>query len=115
MKLIEVAFFTRDVIAMTDFYHHLLDIKPIAQSDNMAIFAIGETKIFIHSEYTPKDGELSPENHYAFLVDDIDDACNKLIQQGLLIETPPQEFYWGRSAYLRDPDGHQIEITQKDK
>ncbi len=21
-------------------------------------------------------------------------------------------FYWGRSAYLRDPNGHQIEIMQ---
>jgi hypothetical protein len=30
------------------------------------------------------------------------------------LEIHPKDFYWGRSAYLRDPDGRRIEITQKD-
>jgi len=24
----------------------------------------------------------------------------------------PKDYYWGRSAYLRDPDGHLVEITK---
>jgi predicted enzyme related to lactoylglutathione lyase len=24
----------------------------------------------------------------------------------------PKDFYWGRSAYLRDPDGRAVELTQ---
>ena len=27
-----------------------------------------------------------------------------------LVEIPPQEYYWGYSAYLRDPDGQMIEL-----
>jgi hypothetical protein len=27
------------------------------------------------------------------------------------MEVSPKDYYWGRSAYLRDPDGQLIEIT----
>lgn len=73
----------------------------------------GETKIFIHKTYQPSEGELPPENHTAFAVENVDAMCNTLIQQGLTLEVPPKDYYWGRSAYLRDPDGHLIEITTK--
>jgi predicted enzyme related to lactoylglutathione lyase len=48
----------------------------------------------------------------AFTVQDVDQACAQLVEQGLMLEIAPQDFYCGRSAYLRDPDGHQIEIIQ---
>ena len=35
------------------------------------------------------------------------------MKQGLAIEIPPKDDYWGRSAYLRDADGHQAEITKQ--
>lgn len=114
MKLAEVAFFTDHVESMTDFYRRLLGIEPVARSETMAIFFSEETKIFIHYRYTPQNGELPPENHHAFLVEDVDVICKQLTEQGLMFEIPPKDFYWGRSAYLRDPDGHQIEITQKE-
>jgi len=25
----------------------------------------------------------------------------------------PKEFYWGRSAYVRDPDGRLVELTKE--
>jgi catechol 2,3-dioxygenase-like lactoylglutathione lyase family enzyme len=115
MQLAEIAFFTDDVPRMTDFYRRLLSVEPVASSETMAIFFAGETKIFIHYKYAPKNGELPPENHHAFKVENIDSVCNKLMAQGLILEISPQDFYWGRSAYLRDPDGHQIEITQMEK
>jgi catechol 2,3-dioxygenase-like lactoylglutathione lyase family enzyme len=112
VKLAEVAFFTDQVGPMTDFYRRLLGMQPVAFSETMAIFVVNETKLFIHYRYNPGDGELAPENHHAFAVPDVDRACEQLVQQGLSLEISPQDFYWGRSAYLRDPDGHQIEITQ---
>jgi catechol 2,3-dioxygenase-like lactoylglutathione lyase family enzyme len=115
MQLTEIAFFTDNVSGMTDFYRRLLSVEPVASSETMAIFFTGETKIFIHYKYAPKDGELPPENHHAFKVEDVDTVCNQLLGQGLMLEVPPQDFYWGRSAYLRDPDGHQIELTQMEK
>jgi catechol 2,3-dioxygenase-like lactoylglutathione lyase family enzyme len=115
MKLAEIAFFTDNVSRMTDFYRRLFGVEPVASSENMAIFFAGETKIFIHYKYAPKNGELPPENHHAFKVENVDMVCKELIGQGLILEIPPQDFYWGRSAYLRDPDGHQIELTQMEK
>lgn len=49
----------------------------------------------------------------AFFRDDVDAACQVLIEHGLTFEAPPQDYYWGRSAYLRDPDGHLVEITNE--
>lgn len=111
MKLIELAYFTEDVQGLENFYRTLLGNEPVARSEDMAIFMNGETKIFIHRKYPASEGELPPENHTAFAVDDVDATCAALVQQGLTLEVAPQDYYWGRSAYLRDPDGHLIEIT----
>jgi catechol 2,3-dioxygenase-like lactoylglutathione lyase family enzyme len=115
MKLIELAYFTENVQAMADFYRTLFGAEPVAQSDDMAIFMFGETKIFIHKSYPPSEGDLPARDHVAFAVEDVDAACASLTQAGLTLEIPPKDYYWGRSAYLRDPDGHQIEITAAKK
>lgn len=112
MKLTEIAFFTDDVAGMVSFYKRLLDTDPVAQSDGMAILMLGQTKLFIHRNYTPEEGELPPENHFAFSVEDVDAACQDLQCEGLEIEVAPKTYYWGRSAYLRDPDGHLIELIE---
>ena len=110
MKLHELAYFTDNVQEMTNFYRRLLGTDTVAQSDDMAIFMSGGTKIFIHRKYPPSEGDLPANNHIAFAVEDVDAACETLTQQGLTLDVPPKEYYWGRSAYLRDPDGHQVEI-----
>ena len=115
MKLAEIAFFTEAVPQMTNFYRRLLGVDPVASSETLSIFFTDETKIFIHYRYAPKNGELPPEDHHAFTVEDVDRACEQVMERGLMLEIPPQDFYWGRSAYLRDPDGHQIELTQMEK
>ena len=115
MKLHELAYFTDNIKGMSGFYRGLLGSEPVAQSDDMAIFMSGHTKIFIHRNYPPAEGGLPPNNHIAFAVEDVDAACAALTQQGLKIEIPPKDHYWGRSAYLRDPDGHQVEITRDTK
>lgn len=111
MILIELAYFTNDVTGMTDFYRTILGSEPLAKSDDMAIFMTSGTKIFIHHTYQAIEGELPPENHVAFQVEDVDEACKALTKQGLKLVFPPKDYYWGRSAYLRNPDGHLIEIT----
>lgn len=97
---------------MAAFYRQLLGADPVAQSDGMAIFMVGQTKIFIHKTYSPKDDELPPENHWAFSVPDVDLACAELQAKGISIEIEPHDYYWGRSAYLRDPDRHLLELNQ---
>lgn len=111
-RLVELAYFTDDVASMRHFYQRLLGAEPVASSDGMAIFMVGDTKIFIHRSYRPDEGELPPENHIALAVPDLDAACDELQARGVALEVPPADYYWGRSAYLRDPDGHLIELSQ---
>jgi len=91
MELTEVALFTNDVAEMRTFYRRLLNAEPIAESAGMAIFAVGRTRILIHQTHVPTDGELPPENHIAFAVPDVDAASERLTQQGLTVEIPPND------------------------
>jgi len=111
MKLTEIAKFTNNVAGMFAFYRRLLGTEPVAESPDMAIFMSAETKIFIHKLYRQGADDLPPENHIAFTVDDVDKTCAVLQSQGLTVDTPPKDYYWGRFAYLHDPDGQLIEIT----
>lgn len=111
MKLIEIARFTEDVESMADFYMRLLDLEPQVLAGDMAIFEVAGVKLFIHKVYTPAEADLPPEDHLAFAVQDVDATCDALLARGLILETPPRD-YWARSAYLRDPDSRLIEITQ---
>jgi catechol 2,3-dioxygenase-like lactoylglutathione lyase family enzyme len=94
------------------FYRHLLGADPIAQSEGMAIFMAGPIKILIHQSSPAGARDVPTEDHVAFGVEDVDTACQALHEQGLSVEMEPRTYYWGRSAYLRDPDGHLIELNQ---
>jgi catechol 2,3-dioxygenase-like lactoylglutathione lyase family enzyme len=52
------------------------------------------------------------EDHYALVVDDLRASCNALRARGLDLLVEPQGYPWGRSAYLRDPDGRLVELAQ---
>lgn len=113
MELTEVAFFTDNVTKMTEFYQKFLGKAPDYSSQNMTMFTVGGVTILIHARYTPAGDDLPPDNHFAFKVGDVDSICHQLAEQGLSLEHPPRDYDWGRSAYLRDPDGQLIELAQE--
>lgn len=94
----ELAYFTDNVQAMTEFYKNLLGQDPTHADDNMAIFMVGQTKLFIHKNYDASENELPPENHLAFGVANLDETCESLKQKSLALEEEPKEYYWGKSA-----------------
>jgi catechol 2,3-dioxygenase-like lactoylglutathione lyase family enzyme len=48
-----------------------------------------------------------------FKVDDVDGAYGELIDRGATPVVPPTDRPWGqRTAYIRDPDGHLVELAQ---
>ncbi len=48
--------------------------------------------------------------HLAYLVDDIYDLCQRLMDAGVVINRPPRD---GHMAFVRSPDGISIELLQK--
>ena len=53
------------------------------------------------------------EDHVAFGVAELDATSDALRAQGIELLVEPRDYPWGRSAYLRDPDGRLVELSQK--
>jgi len=112
-QLVEVALFTDDVDAARRFYERLLGGPPEAEWPGGAIFAAGSVKLLVHERSPQTERGWPPdEDHVAFAVADVDSACDELRALGLALLVQPRDFSWGRSAYLRDPDGRLVELVQ---
>jgi lactoylglutathione lyase len=57
----------------------------------------------------------APGFELGFKVPSCDAAFEHLIEAGVEAAVPPTDRPWGqRTAYVRDPDGHLIELAQDD-
>jgi lactoylglutathione lyase len=55
----------------------------------------------------------APGFELGFKVDDCDAAYDELVSAGATPAVAPMERPWGqRTAYVRDPDGHLVELAQ---
>jgi predicted enzyme related to lactoylglutathione lyase len=111
-EIVEVALFTEAVEAGVAFYRLLLDSEPTAEWTGGATFAAGGATVLIHDRGVDADGEPPNEDHVAVAVTDLDATCERLQVRGIVLLVEPRDFPWGRSAYLRDPDGRLVELTQ---
>jgi catechol 2,3-dioxygenase-like lactoylglutathione lyase family enzyme len=109
--LVEIALFTDDVAATTAFYRALVGTDPVSEWPGGAIFAVGCARILVH-ERAAGIGDGPPnEDHVALGVVDVHAACAALRAGGHAVVVEPRAYAWGRSAYLRDPDGRLVELT----
>lgn len=109
----EIALFTDDVEATAAFYRALLGSEPVAAWTGGAIFAAGEAKLLVHGRSAALEGGPPNDDHFAIGVADVDDACHRLRTRGLSLLVEARDYPWGRSAYLRDPDGRLVELAQE--
>ena len=109
---VEIALFTDDVAAVRRFYELLLGGAPEAEWPGGAIFAAGDLKVLVHERGEPMAGGPANEDHVAVGAPDVDGACDELRAEGLELLAEPRDYPWGRSAYLRDPDGRMVELSQ---
>ena len=107
-RIAEVALFTDDVGALTAFYEQLLGRSPDSRSDSHASFELAGTTLFIHVRGEVEHDGAPNADHVAFALDQ-DAAAERARSSGVDV-VGPKEFYWGRSAYLRDPDGRAVEL-----
>jgi catechol-2,3-dioxygenase len=107
-RIAEVALFTDDVSGLAAFYERVLGRPPDSSSDSHASFELAGTTLFIHVR-----GDRGPDgapnaDHVAFALDQ--DAAAERAQSAGVDVVGPKDFYWGRSAYLPDPDGRTVEL-----
>jgi catechol 2,3-dioxygenase-like lactoylglutathione lyase family enzyme len=110
--LVEIALFTDDVESAKAFYGRLLGASPEAEWPGGAIYAGGGAKLLVHERAGAPEGGPPNEDHFALGVADLDAAAAALAEQGVAFLVEPREYPWGRSAYLRDPDGRLVELSQ---
>lgn len=111
-KLVEIALFTNKVDQTVEFYRDLLDSEPEYRGANMAIFDVSGVKLLIHEKGEAAAGMPPNEDHFAFGVQDLDASASAASLKGLQLELAPELYDWGRSAYLRDPGGRLIELSE---
>ena len=112
-RLAEIALFTADVPRLIEFYERVLGAQPRSRSESHAYFEVGETTILIH---LVTDDELPHDapggDHVAFAVAAQDSLSDELRDSGHDV-IGPKVYDWGRSAYVRDPDGRIVELVQE--
>ena len=109
-RLTELALFTSDVAGVTGFYERVLGIAPAEQSERHAVFQLGELVLRIHVAVEPEPGDPPAEDHVAFTVEGVDGRTATLAATGVSVDGP-RDLPWGRSAYVRDPDGRLVELA----
>ncbi len=110
--VVEIALFTDDVEAAKRFYVRLLSTPPETEWPGGAIFGAGGTKLLVHERSATIADGLPNEDHFALGVPDLEAACQQLRAQGQVFLVEPGDYPWGRSAYLRDPDGRLVELSE---
>ncbi len=109
---IEIARFTSQVEVVTRFYTDVLGQPPDSAHAGLAVFTTDHFVLLIHA-LPEADPENPPsEDHIAFSSQSLDRDFHELSTRYDVI-APPKEYPWGRSAYLRDPDGRLIEMSQE--
>ena len=109
-RLTELALFTGDVDGVTAFYERVLGIAPAERSDRHAVFPLGEAVLRIHVAVEPVAGDPPADDHVAFTVAGLDEHVAALAGAGVTVDGP-RDLPWGRSAYVRDPDGRLVELA----
>lgn len=104
------------------FYGQVLGLRLGHRSEEYAQFATGSTRFGLYTRkamaetlgvaLTKPPGE-APAFEIGFKVPDVDRAFSELTALGASPAAPPTTRAWGqRTAYVRDPDGHLIELAQ---
>jgi lactoylglutathione lyase len=105
-----------------EFYTDTLGLKLGHRSGDYAQFDTGATRLALYTRnamattlgislHTPETN--APGFEIGFKVADVDAAVGELLARGATAAVPPTDRFWGqRTAYVKDPDGHLIELAQ---
>lgn len=117
-----VVLIVEDLDRALKFYTDVLGLRLGHRSGDYAQLATGATRLALFTrDAMAKTLGMSlqspslkaPGFEIAFKVPDVDGAFAELVEHGASPAMPPTTRPWGqRTAYVRDPDGHLIELAQ---
>jgi catechol 2,3-dioxygenase-like lactoylglutathione lyase family enzyme len=117
-----VVIIVEDLDRALAFYTRVLGLALGHRSGPFAQLATGATRICLYRRDAMQATlgyrigparDDSPGFELGFKVADVDAAYAELVEQGAVSATPPADRHWGqRTAYIKDPDGHLIELAQ---
>jgi catechol 2,3-dioxygenase-like lactoylglutathione lyase family enzyme len=104
------------------FYTDVLGLRLGHRSGDYAQLDTGTTRLALYTRKAMaktlgmslnQPAHDAPGFEIGFKVPDVEEAFSELVGRGALPVNPPTDRPWGqRTAYVRDPDGHLIELAQ---
>jgi len=104
------------------FYVDVIGLPLGHRSGPYAQLATGTTRVSLYERAAMAEtlgrrldapAPAAPGFELGFLVDDCDRAYDELVAAGADAAAPPTDRAWGqRTAYVRDPDGHLVELAE---
>ena len=120
MKYLHTMVRVKDLDASLDFYCAKLGLVELRRYDepkgrftNVFLAAPGDesAQVELTFNWDPEVyGGGRNFGHLAYEVEDIYDLCQRLMDEGVIINRPPRD---GRMAFVRSPDGISVELLQK--
>jgi len=114
-ELNHVALLVRDVEASSRFYREVIGLNSIPRpgfSFPGAWFRIGAQQELhlIKGEFDGAPDDSGRRDHFALRVADVDEAAKDLRDRGAGFRGPVHRADGARQIFLRDPDGHILEL-----
>ena len=120
MKYLHTMVRVSDLEASLDFYCNKLGLEEVRRKDVpqgrftlVFLAAPGDEDAQVELTYNWDPEEYTGGRnfgHLAYAVEDIYQACQRLLDGGVTINRPPRD---GRMAFVRSPDGISIELLQR--
>lgn len=118
-----VILIVEDLDRALEFYTGVLGIRLGHRSGKYAQLDTGTTRLALYTRTAMeetlgmslgKPAANAPGFEIGFKVPQVDVAFNELVARGAAPVVPPTDRFWGqRTAYVRDPDDHLIELAQE--
>lgn len=124
-RIVETALYVDDVQEAARFYEDVLGLSIMSKGDRLiALDAGGQTVLLLFRRGATTEGvsfaggRIPPHDghgqlHLAFAVNaaDLDAWREHLLRHRIEIESEVRWDHGGRSLYIRDPDGHSVELV----
>jgi catechol 2,3-dioxygenase-like lactoylglutathione lyase family enzyme len=117
-----IVLLVEDLDRALQFYTEVLGLRLGHRSGDYAQLDTGATRLALYTRTamaktlgtsleTPAVN--APGFEIGFKVADVDAAFTEMVARGASPAVPPTDRFWGqRTAYVRDPDGHLLELAQ---